>query len=311
MNRPTLRQLEYAVAVEEHRSFQNAADACGVSQPGLSAQLRALEDQLGARLFERSPREVVPTAAGEEVVHRARAVLAATDDLVAAARALSEPLAGPLHLGVIPTIAPFLLPSALPRIRRVFPRLRLFLHEERTPVLVERVRSGRLDVALLALEADLGDLETLALFRDPFVVAVGRDHPLARRRSIGERELEGSEVLLLEDGHCFRDQALEICHRAGASEVGDFRAASLGTLVEMVGGGMGATLLPGMAAAAPGLPRSLVVRPFRKPGPGRTVGLAWRRTSPRGEEFRRLGEVIAAARRGAWPQPARRTLPDG
>lgn len=293
MYRPSLRQLEYVVALDDERSFQNAADACFVTQPALSSQLRVLEEQLGMRLFERSPRGVVPTPAGLEVARRAREVLGGVDDLVAAARGAAEPLSGPLRLGVIPTIAPFLLPTRLPRIRRNHSKLRLLLVEDQTAHLVEATREGRLDVSLLALEADLGDLETLPLFRDHFLVAVPKAHPLAVERPVSERELGACDVLLLEDGHCFRDQALEVCHRAGATEAGDFRASSLGTLLEVAAGGMGIALLPEMAATGRSrVPSELVLRRFRKPEPFRTIGFAWRRTSPRAAEFRQLGELL-------------------
>ena len=293
MNRPTIRQLEYVVALADQRSFHRAAAACFVTQPALSTQIAAIEGQLGMKLFERVRPAVTLTPAGEEIVRRARVVLGEIDALAAAAVSFTKPLSGPLRLGVIPTVAPFVLPRVLPPLRRRYPELRLFLHEERTPDLVEKIRSGRLDVGLLALEADLGDLETLALCRDRFVVAVPAAHALAKRSSVTQRDLRGEEVLLLEDGHCLRDQALEVCRSAGATEVGDFRAASLGTLTEMVANGIGVTLLPRLAVAAPrSLPREVVIRPFRAPEPYRTIGLAWRRTSPRKRDFQLLGDVI-------------------
>jgi len=187
--------------VAEHLNFSRAAEACSVSQPALSAQIDKLETILGVELFERDRRRVLLTAAGAALLEPARAVLAGVGDLVAGARALRAPLTGPLHLGVIPTIAPYLLPRALPRIRRRHPDLRLYIHEEPTERLVRMLESGTLDLLLLAREAELGAVELLDLFRDPFLLLVPRDHPLARRRKVHEEDLDGEQVILLEDGH--------------------------------------------------------------------------------------------------------------
>ncbi len=292
---PTLRQLEYAVAVADHRSFHAAARACHVSQPGLSAQLQQLEALLGVRLFERDRRKVLPTAAGEEIVRRAREVLAAAGLLVEAARVHGRPLSGRIRLGVIPTVAPYLLPRALPRVCERYPELAFQLHEGRTADLLERLGRGELDLLLLALEARLGAVETLPLFRDPFVVALPADHRLAKRRRLGEDELAGEPILLLEDGHCLREQALVYCNQIGAEEQGDFRASSLPTLVQMVAGGAGVTLLPELALAVEGKVENLAVVPFRKPAPHRTIGLAWRPSSPCADEYRLLAELLKAA----------------
>ena len=197
----TLRQLEYFVAVADHRSFQRAAKSCAVSQPGLSAQLAQLEEQLGARLFERSRSGVLITRAGSALLGRARRVLLEARDLEEAARAHTEPLSGELRLGVIPTIAPYLLPGALPAMRAKYPRLRLLLREDQTGRLVEQLWRGELDLLLLALEAPLERLETFELFRDPFLLALPPGHRLARRKRVRERELASEPVLLLEDGH--------------------------------------------------------------------------------------------------------------
>lgn len=297
MIRPTLRQLEYAVAVADHRSFHEAAAACAVSQPGLSVQLRELESQLGVQLFERDRRRVLITREGEVVVARARAILLAADEMVEAAQVMARPLAGDLRLGVIPTVAPYLLPEVLPAVRRAFPELRLLLHEEHTDVLLGRLDRGELDLALLALEAPLGDVESLPLFRDPFVVALARSHPLAKRKALSLRDIAGADVLLLEDGHCLRDQALEVCRRAGAAEAGDFRAGSLATLIQMVVGGMGVTLLPSLCVESETRrERGLAVCRLRRPVPFRTIGLVWRRTSPRGDSFRRLAAALVPPR---------------
>lgn len=291
--RPTLRQLEYVVSVADLSSFHRAAEACHVSQPGLSAQVKQLESQLGVQLFERDKRRVLITAAGREVVARARRLLTASDELVEAARTLSAPLAGPLRLGVIPTIAPYLLPQALPAVRRAHPELNLRLREDQTEHLLALLDAGQLDLLLLALEADLGEVETLPLFRDSFLLATPPGHPLADRDEIDESWLNGEQVLLLDDGHCLRDQALGVCGRSGMSEIGDFRATSLSTLVQMVAGGEAITLLPRLALGVEcARTAEFCVRPFRDPAPFRTIGLAWRRSSPRGEAFRQLAELL-------------------
>jgi LysR family hydrogen peroxide-inducible transcriptional activator len=295
----TLRQLEYAVAVADHGSFHAAARACHVTQPGLSAQVRQLELQLGVTLFERSRPRVLPTRAGEEVVRRARALLAGVIDLEQSARAVAQPLTGTLRFGVIPTVAPYLLPAVLPAVRRRHPKLALRLHEAQTGQLVALLQAGELDLLLLALEADLAGLETWPLFEDPFVAALPAGHRLASRREIREQDLTGEPVLLLADGHCLRDQVLSVCESSGAAEAGDFRASSLATLVQMVAGGAGITLLPELAVRVEGATRDLALVPFRKPPPVRTIGLAWRASSPRAEEFRMLGALLAP---GAAPR---------
>lgn len=294
--RPTLRQLEYAVAVADERNFHRAAEISFITQPALSTQILQLESRLGLRLFERNRRKVLVTAAGEDFVARARAVLASVDEMTEAAHAFQNPLCGTLRMGVIPTIAPYLLPQAMAAVRDRHPKLRLLVREGQTPDLVRLVLEGKLDVALLALEADLGGLETMSLFSDPFVLAMPAGHPLAGKRLISESDLAGEEVLLLEEGHCLRDQAWALCDGAGATEAGDFRATSLGTLVQMVAGGIGLTLLPEMAVSVEaGATNDLITRSFRKPAPYRTIGLAWRPTSARKAELEMLGDTLRAA----------------
>jgi LysR family hydrogen peroxide-inducible transcriptional activator len=291
--RPSVRQLEYAVALADALHFGRAARACAVTQPALSAQVAALEELLELRLFERSRRGVRQTAAGAAVIERAREILRGLDELVETARGAREPLCGALHLGVIPTLAPYLLPRWLPRVRAAWPRLRLFLHEDRTARLVAALAEGRLDLLLLALPVGRADVESFPIFDEPFLLAAPRGHALARGRGpVRESALAGEPVLLLEDGHCLRDQALAVCQQAGAREATDVRAASLGTLVQMVAGGLGVTLLPASAVAAEVRGRSVVVRPFRAPAPRRRIGLAWRKSSPRAAEFRELGAFL-------------------
>lgn len=297
---PTLRQLEYVVAIADEGSFGLAASHCHVSQPGLSTQVREVEQLLGVRLFERDRRGVIVTPVGEEVVARSRELLASAREMVEAARRRTAPLTGTLRVGVIPTIAPYWLPAALPAVRRDWPQLKLLLREEKTAVLLDLVQRGKIDVALLAIDVPLGDAETAFLFDDRFVLAMPEDHRLAKRKQVTEADLDGERVLLLEDGHCLRDQAFAVCARAGADEDADFRATSLATLVQMVAGGGGVTLLPEMAEGAmAGAGSGLLARPFRAPAPSRRIGLAWRRGSSRADELRLLANSLEkpAARR--------------
>lgn len=301
----TLRQLQYALAVAEARSFRRAAEACGVSQPSLSAQLAEAERSLGVRLFERDRRGVLVTPGGDALLARARAVLVAADDLVDAARRSADPLSGTLRVGILPTVAPYLLPKAAPPLRKALPRMQILWHEDRTEALVRRVAAGELDAALVAREADLGDLVQAELGRDPFVVAVPPDHALARAQGpVRVQALDGERVLLLDDGHCLRDQALAVCARGGAEELG-FRATSLATLVQMVAGGAGVTLLPRMAVETEARRAGLRVRPLASPSPGRTLVLAWRRGCASEPALRAAAEAIArAAGGGRSPAPA-------
>jgi LysR family hydrogen peroxide-inducible transcriptional activator len=293
----SLRQLQYAVAVDEARGFRSAAERCHVSQPSLSAQLAQLEGVLGVRLFERDRRRVLVTAAGEEILTRARRVLAEADDLVDAARQVGDPLSGTLRVGVIPTVSPYLLPEIVPALRRAYPRLLVLWTEEKTDALLERLRGGQLDACVLALVAGMEDLERETLGEDPFFLAGPPSHPLLRsRRPAHLRELDGETVLLLEDGHCFRDQALAICEAARAREAG-FRATSLATLTQMAAGGAGVTLLPALSLEVENRRSELALRAFAAPRPSRTLVLAWRRQSPRGAALRGVAATIREARR--------------
>jgi LysR family hydrogen peroxide-inducible transcriptional activator len=297
--RLSVRQLECLVAVADALHFGRAARQLAVTQPALSAQVQHAEELLGIQVFERSRRRVLVTAAGAAVIEKARATLRQLDDLGEVARAAQRPLVGLLRLGVIPTIAPYLLPRRLPAVRKAYPELRLLLREDRTDELLRQLDSGELDLLLLALPVDGSGVETLLLYQEPFVFVARSDHRLAQRRSgLREAELAEAEVLLLEDGHCLREQALSVCDRAGAREARGLRATSLGTLVQMVANGLGATLLPQSALAVELRPDlGMVARRFRPPAPGRSVGLAWRRGSARADEFRLLGRLLAAAPR--------------
>lgn len=301
----SLRQLQYVVAVAETRGFRSAAERCHVSQPSLSAQVAQLEAVLGVRLFERDRRHVLVTAEGEALLVHARRVLAEADDLAAAAQRAGDPLSGTLRVGVIPTVSPYLLPEIVPALRREFPRLVVLWTEDRTSVLLQAVREGRLEAVLLAAVPGMEELEREDVAEDPFVLAGPRDHPLLRaRRPARLAEIEGERILLLEDGHCFRDQALALCAAGGAQEAG-FRATSLSTLTQMVAGGAGLTLLPALSVEVENRRGELAVRPFAAPAPSRTLVLAWRRQCPRGEALRTVAAAIRAARRRPGGRPAR------
>lgn len=296
MERPSIRQLEYLVAVAEHLNFREAAESCHVTQPALSTQLQQLEALLGVQLFERDTRRVVATTAGTIIAEQARGILAATDQMLDTARAQGVPLTGRLRLGAIPTVAPYILPTVVQAARRAHEELILLLTEDQTDRLVARLQGGELDVLLLALDVDLHGAEEMQLFSDPFVLACPKDHALASKEVLAEADLDGETVLLLDEGHCLRSHALPICKTSGMTEYADFRATSLGTLLQMVGAGLGVTLVPEMAVAAESQRNENVVfRPFDEGGPSRRIGLAWRKSSARAEEFKGLGETIRAA----------------
>lgn len=290
------RQLQYVVAVAETLGFHKAAERCHVSQPTLSAQVKQLEDVLGVQLFERDRRRVLLTAAGAVVVAHARRVLLELDDMIAAAKQLVEPCSGTFRIGVIPTIAPYLLPDVVPAVRARYPKLQLVFREEKTDAVVADLREGRLDAGLLALEADIGEWDSGRIADDPFVVALPEGHRLARKKRVAASDLDDENVLLLDEGHCFRAQALSICNRAGAKE-SELRATSLSTLAQMVSSGSGITLLPQIAVAVENRRGQLEVRPFASPAPQRTIALIWRPRSPFAETFRDLAEVLRSALR--------------
>jgi len=299
----TLRQLQYVAAVAEARSFRRAAEACAVSQPSLSAQVAAAERALGVRLFERDRRRVLVTTAGEALLARARRVLVEADDLLEAARRHADPLAGTVRVGIIPTVGPYLLPRIVPALREALPALLVLWEEDRTAALVRRAAAGELDGALLAREADLGDLVQAEIAADPFVLAAPPGHPLARGRGpLRPEALEGERVLLLDDGHCLRDQALAVCTRARAEELG-FRATSLSTLVQMVASGAGVTLLPLIAVETEAARAGLSARAFAAPAPGRTLVLAWRRGAAAEPALRAIAEVAARHAGKGAPSP--------
>jgi LysR family hydrogen peroxide-inducible transcriptional activator len=287
----SLRQLEYVVAVAETAGFHRAAERCNVSQPTLSAQIAQVESVLGVRLFERARTGVLVTPQGQAIVDRAHRVLREMGDLLAAAARANDPFAGTFRVGVIPTVAPYLLPEVMPALGRRYPNLQIVLREERTDEVTRDLRQATLDLGLLALEADLGEHEAHEVLKDPFVVAMPVGHPLAKKKRIAIADLEKEPVLLLDDGHCFRTQVLALCSKAGVRET-DFRATSLATLVQMVSAGSGITLLPKLAVEVENRRGQIEIRPFVPPAPSRTIALIWRPSSPFGAAFHELGDTL-------------------
>ena len=296
-----LRDLKYLVALADHRHFGRAAASCFVSQPTLSTQIRKLEDELGLPLVERSPRKVMLTPAGLEAATRARSIMGEIEQLKEAARRSRDPEAGTVRLGIFPTLGPYLLPHVIPNIRGRFPQLELLLVEEKSDELLHRLRDGRLDAALLALPLDDDQLHAEFLFEEPFLLAVSGQHPLARRLHLDVQELSTQKLLLLEDGHCLRDQALAVCRLFGANEKSEFRATSLETLRQMVAADVGITLLPTLSVKPP-VPRSDNIRLLDFEGddrPSRRIAMVWRRSSAMtgfleqlAEQFKRLPEAL-------------------
>lgn len=291
-----LKDLRYLVAVADTRHFGQAAARCFVSQPTLSAQLKKLEDYLGVQLVERHPRRIALTEAGTQVVARARRIIEASDEIVALAELQRDPLAGRLRMALLPTIGPYLLPLVAARIRRKLPRIELLLYEYQTGPMLDHLQAGDIDLGVLALPVPSDGLVERALFDEPFVVALPEQHPLTSRKSLKATDLNGETLLLLEDGHCLRDQALDVCARAQLHEKQDFRATSLETLRQMVASGGGITLLPLLASSgAYGNARGVVTLPFAKPVPVRHIGALWRKTSARSTAIEAVCEIIAEA----------------
>lgn len=288
-----LRDLRYFVALAEHRHFGRAATASFVSQPTLSTQIRKLEQELGVTLVERTPRRVLLTETGHEIVTRAREVLNEVEQIRGIARRTRDPEAGSVRLGIFPTLGPYLLPHVVPAIRTRFPKLELLLIEEKTEEVLKRLREGKLDAGIVALPVHDDTLHAEFLFEEPFLLAVPADHPLASRPSLKLFDLEDQSLLLLEDGHCLRDQALEVCRMAGADERSSFRATSLETLRQMVASGVGITLLPVLAVRPPVAPAgNLRLIEFRGRAPSRRIAMLWRRSSALALLLKRLAQVF-------------------
>lgn len=296
MHLPTLRQLEFLCAVADNGSFSKAAEACHVTQPTLSAAIKEIEGLLGVQLIEREARGASLTQAGEAAVERARGILSDTADLVSAAQQAGTPLTGAFRLGAIPTIAPFLLPKTLKALRVAHPSLKLYLREDQTDRLLDALRSRKLDAALIALPWEASGVETMDLGEDEFLLVAPTGHTLTDRDDLKSSDLLDEDVLLLEDGHCLRDHALSICRLPSKRGGADVTATSLPTLVHMVAGGLGVSLLPKLAIDA-GVTSGAEVdlQAFKTPLIGRRIGIAWRTGSPRTSEAKMIGEIVRGA----------------
>jgi LysR family hydrogen peroxide-inducible transcriptional activator len=290
----TLRQLRYLTSLARTQHFGRAAEDCAITQPALSMQIRELEREIGTRLVERRPGEIALTDVGLEVAARAEHILAATRDLVDFARH-REVLSGTLKLGIIPTLAPYVLPRALPRLQTSYPQLRLDVRETQTRVLLDELARGELDCVMLALPVEATDVETLALFDDAFLLAVPASDVLQPSRPVTVDDVDQNRLILLEEGHCLRDQALALCATTRRDAPARLGATSLATVMQMVANGYGVTLLPAVAVDVEVRDERVKLLRFAEPAPARTVGLAWRRTSPRKTDFVAFGEIVTQA----------------
>jgi LysR family hydrogen peroxide-inducible transcriptional activator len=291
-----LRDLRYLVALADAKHFGKAAAACHVSQPTLSAQIKKLEGYLGVALIERQPRRVVLTEIGHELVERARRVLREADEIIHLARDFRDPLSGNLAVALIPTAGPYLLPLIAKKLRKQLPTLHLMLHEYQTAILIDKLRKGEIDVGILALPITADGIDSRELYREDFVVALPPQHKLAKKIGIKLSDLAGEQLLLLEDGHCLRDQALEVCHRIDVSENQDYRATSLETLRQMVAAGWGVTLLPKLATSGPfASGQAVIIKALPQPAPHRVIGAVWRKSSARLQAIAAVCDVISEA----------------
>lgn len=288
-----LRALHYFVKLAEIKHFSKAADACFVSQPTLSTQIKKLEEELGVSLVERAPRKVMLTPIGEDIAHRARHVLRDIEHLKDAARRSKDPHKGSIRLGIFPTLAPYLLPHVIPVMREQYPHLKIQLTEEKTDIILSMLDQGHLDAGLLALPIDDHGMEMEILFDEPFVAAIPSSHPLSDKPAIDMSDLAGEELLLLEEGHCLRQHALAVCKLAGAHERLDFHATSMETLRQMVAANAGITLMPVLSVKPPiAETGNITLRPFTAPAPSRTIALVWRSSSPLTDFLRSLAHCL-------------------
>ncbi len=294
-NLPSLRQLQYLVALDHHRSFSAAAEACNVTQSTFSAGIATLEKQLGSRMINRSTRRLSFTALGEDVTEKARALIAGAAQIMASAKRSSGELGGPLRLGIIPTIAPYLLPSLLPTLKHSWPELELQLHEDLSSRLIEKLEAGKLDLLLLAFPFPTPGFNQRVIFSENFFLATSEKNNLDKL--IGEKELEQLDLLLLEEGHCLRSHALSACRAQSPRIQKTFSATSLQTLIQMVQHGNGVTLLPEMATKPGALPKGIYLRKFSDPAPAREIGLVWRSGALKEKEVKKLADTIQMSRR--------------
>ena len=284
-----LRELQYLVAVDEERHFHRAAERCFVSQPTLSGQLKKLEQELGVLLVERTSRQVVMTEVGVAVAEQARKALAEVKIIKEIAETFHDPMAGELHVGLIPTVAPYLLPLIMPLMRKKYPKLKLWLYEYQTSLLLEKLGRADLDLLILALPVNTDAYSELDLYKEPFQLALPRDEELAAHKTIGLNDIKDREMLLLEEGHCLRGQALDVCFMAGARENIGFHASSLETLRHMVGEGMGMTLMPELSIPAKQTRKDAIrYLPFKDPKPSRRIGMLYRKVSDLEETFKKM-----------------------
>jgi len=292
VNLPTVKQLRYLIALEKHVHFGKAAESCFVSQSAFSVAIRELESTLGTQLFDRTNKRVSITAMGQEIVVQARLVVRDLEALMDMAWVSSEPLSGKLRLGVIPTISPFLLPKILPQLRSHFPRLQLFLQEDTTQRVYEKLMSGELDLILIAFPYELRNVEKMTLFKDPFLLAYKKGSQFIKTQKVTADNLQSESIMLLGDGHCLRDHALSACKIRNRNKVSHFSASSLLTLIEMVEADLGVTYLPEMAKDSPMLKNTNIKTQAMPKNSHREIGLIWRKGSARGKEFKMLGEFI-------------------
>jgi LysR family hydrogen peroxide-inducible transcriptional activator len=288
-----LRDLRYLIAVADLRSFVQAAERCFISQPTLSTQIKKMEDGLGVKIFERTNKKVLATELGESIIASARRILREVEHINELARIAQDPLAGNLRLGAFPTLSTYIFPHLVPLIKQQLPQIRLILVEEKTEQLLLQLKNGQMDVALLALPVDDDYLESVSLFTDEFLLAVAGDHPLAAKTEVSPEDLQGQALLLLDEGHCLRGQALQVCQAHFLEEDTDVRATGLETLRQMVRAGTGMTFMPRIAAQASD--HSIRYLPFTEPAPYRSIGLVWRKTSNRKQLIMLLADLLRLA----------------
>jgi len=300
----SLKQLKYLCAVAEYKHFSKAAEASHVTQSTLSAAIQELESQLGVVIFERNKKNVLITPLGEKLLGQARMILGEVEDFISLAKMHEEALSGELRMGVIPTIAPFLLPHLLRELREKYHKLKLFLKEDLSAQLVHQLQQGELDLIILAFPFPLPDMETESLFKDEFLLCLPPGHPLTRSKQVRQQQLKGESLLLLEEGHCLRDHALEACKLEKSDSDLVYQGTSLHTLVQMVANGLGVTLLPAMSVEADVLgDTKLTLKHFIKENVNREIGMAWRRSDPRRDDYRLLAEFIRKHSHGPKPIP--------
>jgi LysR family hydrogen peroxide-inducible transcriptional activator len=311
---PSLQQLRFLCALAEQCHFGRAAETCAVTQSTLSGGIKELEARLGVTLFERSHRHVMPTPLGKEIAARAQRLLVDAEELVGLARNAQQPLSGPLRFGVIPTVGPYVLPSLLSHLGTALPKLKLHVREAPTTVLLDKLAGGELDILLVAVPYELGDVEAMEIIEDPIVVAMPHNHPLGQQKVVRRDDLGREQLLLIEDGHCLRSHSLQACRIVDPVRNEVFQATSLRTLIQMVAAELGITLMPQIAVASElASTRNVVIRPLSPDKPFRTLVLAWRPTSARAVEFRMLGnlirECLTASKTACAPDPDTETLP--